>query len=142
MDTFFEPIIQNTQPTGDALSPFINYVCLLEGYKTKFKNLHWSALNDPVHLRIDEFLSKIGDYQDLIAEETQGIYQDFPPNSIKGKDIQDIDPITNIKNLLESTNSFYRFLGDGIVYVGMRSNIEVFITDCNKYIYLLRKAAR
>ena len=53
-----------------GVMPFLNQ---LESYKTKFKNLHWSAVNDTIHVRIDGLLDELGDFQDEIAEVAMGI---------------------------------------------------------------------
>ena len=46
------PIVEgmSTEPgvpqVGDL---YINFLCRIEGWKTKCKNLHWSANNDSMH---------------------------------------------------------------------------------------------
>ena len=45
-----------------ALKPFLDFICKLEGWKTKCKNLHWAAPKKNVHVYLDEFLEVISDY--------------------------------------------------------------------------------
>ena len=67
MDEMFKP--------SQELNPsqfFISFINLLEGWKTKCKNLHWAAPKKNIHVYLDEFLGIISDYQDGLAEEYQG----------------------------------------------------------------------
>ena len=47
---------------------FINFINKLEGYKTKCKNLHWAAPKKNIHVYLDDFLEKVKDFQDILAE--------------------------------------------------------------------------
>lgn len=59
----------------------------MEGWKTKCKNLHWAAPKgaNNVHVRLDEFLDIISDYQDTVAEGIMGVLNiHIGPNDVKG----------------------------------------------------------
>ncbi len=115
---------------------FKNFLCVLEGFKTKFKNLHWSAYNNSIHVRIDELIEEISDYQDILAEEVQGIYGQFEPNFLKGTNFDFNCPHETINNLISRTDSFYSELPESPNFAGVRSECEAFITNLHKYKYL------
>lgn len=126
----------NPSSTVFGLNYFINYLNLLEGAKTKVKNLHWSSKGLNIHIKLDEFLDIISDFQDLIAEETMGIYGQIDPNIINGIKWDQVDPIAVLDDLKYKTNMVYTALGNDISFIGIKSNIEVFISNINKYKFL------
>lgn len=120
---------------------FIVFISKLESFKTKCKNLHWSAPNDPIHVRLDEFLDEISDYEDSIAEEVMGITDKFKPTDINPVPFTHIQSITNASDFIEEiskeTNAFYDSLcGECSFYAGIKSETETFIHNINKYKYL------
>ena len=125
---------------------FVDYINELEGAKTKIKNLHWAAKTLPVsdkrgtHLYLDDFLGIVGDFQDTVAESSQGILGEMSAASIKGKDLPCVTPKELIRYLLEVTVAFYNSMPAETVYVGIKSETEVFIKDLTKYKYLFRLA--
>ena len=56
----------------EYLEKSLEFVNELEGYKTKFKNFHWSAPNLTYHKCIDKFLDELTEFQDAVAETSQG----------------------------------------------------------------------
>lgn len=120
---------------------FIEFISKLEAFKTKCKNLHWSAPNEPIHVRLDEFLGEISDYEDSIAEEVMGITDKFKPTDINPAPFTNIQSITNaadfINSICKATCDFYDGLcSDCSIYAGLKSETETFIHNINKYKYL------
>ena len=75
IDTFGDNLLEGFEyesPSHEG-NQFKDFLCVLEGFKTKFKNLHWSAYSNSIHVRVDELIDKISGYQDILAEEVQGI---------------------------------------------------------------------
>ena len=60
MDLFenfnLDDIRTTSSPTETGSEFFINFLNRLEGWKTKCKNLHWSAPKKNIHVYLDEFL--------------------------------------------------------------------------------------
>lgn len=142
-DTLLQPLSSiGGNPSG--LQYFINYINVLEGAKTKIKNLHWGAKNLPnadkrgAHLYLDDFLEIVDDFQDTIAESSSGILGEMDLNAISGIGMTSTTPRDLINTLLDKTTSFYDNLPTGTQYVGIRSETEVFIKDLTKYKYLFR----
>ena len=115
---------------------FINFINKLEGFKTKCKNLHWSAPKKNIHVYLDEFLNVISDYQDSIAEDYQGILGHMNPNVIEGIKSQSLNAIDFINEVRIATETFYNNIPNDICYVSIKSETETFIHNIFKYKYL------
>ena len=114
----------------------LNYINKIQGYKTAIKNLHWSAKHMSEHKLLDEIADSVANNQDEIAEMCQGLYGKIKLNELKPKRYK----ITNSKkmlfDLLRDTKSFYSTI-KGRELTGVRSVVETFIGDINKFIYLM-----
>ena len=115
---------------------FISFINLLEGWKTKCKNLHWAAPKKNIHVYLDEFLGVISDYQDGLAEEYQGLLGHMQPNAVKGTPSDTLNAIDFINEVRVGTAKFYENIPEGTIYAGIRSECETFIHKILKYKYL------
>ena len=115
---------------------FINFINKLEGFKTKCKNLHWSAPKKNIHIYLDEFLDILSDYQDGLAEEAMGIYGKFQPNVLKGVECGSLNAIDFIMEVKNVTFNFYTSLPEDATLAGVKSECETFIHNIHKYHYL------
>lgn len=140
IETFGEGLLEGFQepiPSHEG-NQFKDFLCVLEGFKTKFKNLHWSAYSNSIHVRIDELINEISGYQDILAEEVQGIEGQFEPNFLKGTNFDFTCPHEAIDNLISRTDTFYSKLPQTSDYAGVRSECEAFITQLHKLKYLFK----
>ena len=114
----------------------LNYINKLQGYKTAIKNLHWSSKHMSEHKLLDEIADSVANNQDEIAEMCQGLYGKIKLNELKPKRYK----ITNSKkmlfDLLKDTKSFYSSI-KGRELTGVRSVVESFIGEINKFVYLM-----
>ena len=134
--TLLEPLAQMSgTPTG--LQYFISYINVLEGAKTKIKNLP-NADKRGAHLYLDDFLDIVAEFQDTVAESSSGILGEMSLNAISGVSLSCTTPGELINILLDKTTSFYDNLPSGTQYVGIKSETETFIKDLTKYKYLFR----
>ena len=117
---------------------FIDYLNVLEGYKTKIKNLHWAAFGLSIHVKLDDLLGTVDGYQDAIAEDCMGIYGKMAPNVIQGVSCPHVDPLSALEGLKEKAFSFYTGLEDKAELAGIKSETEVFIHELNKFTYLFK----
>ena len=131
MDEMFKPS-QDENPSQF----FIRFINLLEGWKTKCKNLHWAAPKKNIHVYLDEFLGVISDYQDGLAEEYQGLLGHMQPNVIKGTPSDVLNAMDFINEVKAGTTKFYENIPEGTFYAGIRSECETFIHNILKYKYL------
>lgn len=144
-DFFNTPVITTDKKATDlpeGLQFFVNYLCSLEGAKTKIKNLHWAAKRLPLidkrgnHIYLDSFLAVVSDFQDTVAECSQGILGDMNVDSIKPVQVLSSTPIGVVGWLIDKTTQFYENIPLGTIYVGIKSETESFIRDLTKYKYL------
>ena len=137
-DNLLTPIIENKDKSSELIGAqfFINFINKLEGFKTKCKNLHWSAPKKNIHVYLDEFLGILSDYQDSVAEDYQGILGHMQPNVIEGIKSQSLNAIDFINEVKIATETFYNSLPSDTCYVGIKSETETFIHNIFKYKYL------
>ena len=134
-----KPKQKNTQSvqTTNALPQFVQFICQLEGWKTKCKNLHWAADKNNIHVRLDEFLKVLSDYQDTVAEGIMGaLCTHLGPNDVKGDPGTITCPIEFICDVQKKSLEFYTTIPEEPLYAGLKSEHETFIQAVNKYSYL------
>lgn len=136
-------IINKKEQTQEEF--FLDYINFLEGIKTHCKTMHWAIANVNVkdkrgaHIYLDDFLGIVSNYQDMIAEVTQGILGNYITNSsVKGKAVPRgvaETPYDLCQWLLDNVINFYDSL-DISTYIGIKSETETFIKDIQRYNYL------
>jgi len=117
----------------------LNLLILLEGYKTKIKNLHWAASGFNIHKRLDDLLDIVSDYQDTVAESSMGIWgqvdstflQPTVPVSLK-------DPIEMLEALTNDILNFYAKYSEEKIIAGLKSEQETFIVNLQQQMYLFK----
>ena len=113
------------------------YVAKLLGFYTKFKNLHWGAKNNSIHVHLDEFSSELNDYIDAISENIQSIIGQFDNSEINEVTIPTgNDPIQVINDLKDEVENWFEVHKDDMEYEGCRNETSGFLEIIHKYIYL------
>ena len=133
------PKFTSSQPQVEELSTeqkIVNFINIIKSWKTKCKNLHWSAPKKNIHIYLDEFLDILSDYQDGLAEEAMGIYGKFQPNVLKGVECESLNAIDFIMEVKNVTFNFYTSLPEDTTLAGVKSECETFIHNIHKYHYL------
>lgn len=130
------PTISKSETNGNPTDLYINFLCQIEGWKTKCKNLHWAAQNDSIHRRLDDLADVLSSYQDALAEDYMGINGRVRPDILTGISSNAIEPNTFISEIIETTLSFYSQIDSNVVYAGIKSETETFIHNLNKIKYL------
>ena len=141
IDTLFSEVNINTskEETTQISTEqfFINFINKLEGFKTKCKNLHWSAPKKNIHVYLDEFLGVLSDYEDSLAEDIMGVLGSrLSPTSINGTSCSSDNALDFISEVSTATIIFYKKISDNPNYVGIKSETETFIHNIKKYNYL------
>lgn len=130
------PVFQNGGQVS-GLKPFLDFICKLEGWKTKCKNLHWAAPKKNVHVYLDEFLEVISDYQDTVAEGIMGVLSvHLGPSDVKGDPGNAQNAQQFVDEVKAGTLSFYKQIPENPLYAGLKSECETFIQNINKFDYL------
>lgn len=114
----------------------INYINKLQGYKTAIKNLHWSSKHMNEHKLLDDIADSVANNQDEIAEMCQGIYGKIKLNELKPKRYKITNSKKMILDMIRDTKSFYSSI-KGRDLSGVRSVVESFIGELNKFVYLM-----
>ena len=130
------PTISKSETNGNPTDLYINFLCQIEGWKTKCKNLHWAAQNDSIHRRLDDLADVWSAYQDALAEDYMGINGRVRPDILTGISSNAIEPNTFVSEIIENTLSFYSQIDSNVVYAGIKSETETFIHNLNKIKYL------
>ena len=130
------PTISKSETNGNPTDLYINFLCQIEGWKTKCKNLHWAAQNDSIHRRLDDLADVLSSYQDALAEDYMGINGRIRPDILMGISSNAIEPNTFISEIIENTLGFYSQIDSSVVYAGIKSETETFIHNLNKIKYL------
>ena len=142
MDSIFldDQLMDEMLTTSQKENPsqlFINFINLLEGWKTKCKNLHWAAPKKNIHVYLDEFLGVLSDYEDSLAEDIMGVLGSrLSPTSINGTSCSSNNALDFISEVSTATIIFYKKISDNPNYVGIKSETETFIHNIKKYNYL------
>lgn len=119
------------------VKPFLDYINKLEGWKTKCKNLHWAAPKNNVHVRLDEFLVVISDYQDTVAEGIMGVLGiHLGPNDVAGNPGNASNALQLVSEIKQETLDYYSRIPEDPLYSGLKSECETFIQNVNKFDYL------
>lgn len=112
-----------------------NYLCDLEGYMIKSKELHWLEKNEHLHETLGDIKYTLNNHQDTMAESLFASYPSFQINEF----MPNICVAGNINELIESieTSIFYmRDLLNESDDLGIKPLIENLIIDMNRYKYL------
>lgn len=128
----FDLTISDTQ-----LYVYINFLCKIEGWKTRCKNLHWAAPKKNIHTYLDEFLDVLSKYQDSLAEDIMGITgQRLNPTCIKGTVCSTNNATDFINQVNTVTLIFFNKIPENPNYAGIKSETENFIHNIKTYMYL------
>lgn len=114
----------------------LKYLNKLEMYKTAIKNLHWDSRSMSEHKLWDDIASSVSDNQDEIAEIAQGILGNIKLNELKPESYTISNSKTTLNDILKDTKEFYSTI-EGDDYIGLRSVVENWIGELNKFIYLM-----
>ena len=115
----------------------LTFINKLQSYKTAIKNLHWSSKNMSEHKLWDEIADTVADTQDEVAEIAQGIFGNIKLNELKPRRYNIVNSKKTLSDILRDTKLFYATIKRGETYVGIRSVVESFIAQFEKYQYLM-----
>lgn len=89
------------------------------------------------HKLFDDIGNTVSDVQDEVAEIAQGIYGKLKFNELKPKRYNITSSKKMLQDLLSTTETFLQTLNRNKSLVGIKSVIENFVGELNKYLYLL-----
>lgn len=116
----------------------INFINRLEGYKTRWKELHWSAPSMSHHKLCDEISDILSGYEDEIAEDAQGMYGDIQVGEVRPVLPASRDAISLLKEIRADVANM-KDKWNSKMYTGLVNESDDLFHDLNKYIYLFNK---
>ena len=120
----------------------LNYINKLEGYKTAIKSLHWSSRNMSEHKLWDDIADSVNGIQDNVSEMEQGINGRIKLNMLSPIKYTISSQEKALNDMLKDTKYVYKSIENLEEYIGIRSELESFMGELNKYKYLMRMAVR
>lgn len=114
----------------------LEFICQVEGWKTRCKNLHWSAPKKNIHEYLDDLYDTLVEYQDDLAEGYMGISGKLGPLDVKGDPCDCKDPWSFIEEIVSGTVEFLKNLPSDTIFSGLRGRTEELVQSVNKYKYL------
>lgn len=116
----------------------INFINRLEGYGTRWKELHWSAPSMSHHKLCDEIRDILSDYEDAIAEDSQGMYGDIQVGEIHPVLPASTEAISLLKEIRADVANM-KNKWSSQMYTGLVNESDDLFHELNKYIYLFNK---
>ena len=113
-----------------------SYLNKLQAYRTAIQNLHWSSKNMSEHKLLDELNDIVGEHEDKVAEVAQGIFGQIKINELRPRRYNITDSRKMLQDLYNDTMKFHATTKSKQM-IGLRSEVESFITTLNQYDYLL-----
>lgn len=138
----YNPINNDNQESNtDFKSKMIRYIDAMQGYKTAVKNLHWASkkLSNSdkrgIHLYLDDFTDTLASFEDSVFEDFMGISGPIDPQEIQSISCQCSNVKDLISTILVDTLNLYENIPQVSVFMGMKSEFEVFIHNLNQFKY-------
>lgn len=108
------------------------------GFRTRLKELHFSAPSMSLHKLIDEFCDEFDEFDDAIMENAQAICGFIKPGDLSPElpDAMEMeDLLIDLRGIITSVKRKYN---DAVMWTGIINLIDDFYTTINKYIYLVK----
>lgn len=119
-------------------SVVLKYLNKLESYKMASLQFHWHSNSISQHELCDKIMDEVAEFEDTIAEIEQSMSGKFPLNKLKPEEYTcdtlkgfAMDIVDSAKEFLSKVEKL------GPDYVGMKSEVESFIGEMQKYVYLV-----
>jgi hypothetical protein len=121
----------------DIKNKTIDFLCMLEGYHSQLKMLHWSATHHALHILTDEIDEEVLKVEDEISECVMGILdtrfgigdlKTMLPNS------KTLDAL--LKEMKTDLIEFKNFVGDDAECAGLQNILDDYMQNINKWNYL------
>lgn len=109
----------------------------LNGYRTRVKELHFSAKRHSIHVILDDFSNSLAEYEDEVMEDAQAIHGQYIPGEINPVLPKSLDSLSLLKEIRADLANMREFFSQPM-YAGCLTITDDFFHTVNKTIYLLR----
>ena len=106
---------------------FFAFIQQLEGYKVKFRELHWNTSLLSEHKLCDAIMGEITENQDKIAESCFPIFGKFETNSFNATPVFGTTVIECLENLLNDVMELKLLLDGDVNFCNVDARIDTFI---------------
>jgi hypothetical protein len=120
------------------ITEILNFENRLQGYKTRVKELHFSANRHSIHIILDDFEGELSEFEDEIMEELQAIHGQYTPGEINPVLPKSLDSDSLLREIRADLINMREFLDRQPMYSGSVSVLDDFLHNVNKTIYLIR----
>ena len=120
------------------ITEILNFENRLQGYKTRVKELHFSANRHSIHIILDDFEGELSEFEDEIMEELQAIHGQYTPGEINPVLPKSLDSDSLLREIRADLINMREFLDSQPMYSGSVSVLDDFLHNVNKTIYLIR----
>lgn len=114
----------------------LDFINKLETYKIAMKNMHWDSSSMSEHKLWDDILSYVTEQQDEIAEVAQGVLGTIKRNELKPEHYEITNSKKALNDIIKDAKSFHASISDK-KFIGLRSVIESFLAEMDKFVYLM-----
>lgn len=129
----------------------LEFLSFLEGYTLRFKEQHWNSDTKSSHETAEKAYDLVYALEDSIAEDMMGFTDSrIKPGSINPvmpatrlsppQDDIEVDFVTTLNMLRDDAFSFYKKVEHNNNFIGIRSEVENFLHELTKLIYLAKMA--
>lgn len=115
----------------------IEFLCMLEGYHSQLKMLHWSANHNSLHVLCDDIDKEVLEVEDEIAECVMGMLDiKFGIGDLKTMlpNAKTLDAL--LKEMKTDLIEFKNFVGDDAECAGLQNILDDYMQNINKWNYL------
>lgn len=115
----------------------IEAVDKLHGFRTRLKECHYGADCMDIHLKTDEFIGELDEFEDALVENACALYGRIFPGELEPVLPESMDFQGVLEDLRGLAISIKREAGDELMMSGIVAIVDDFIKAVNKYLYLL-----
>lgn len=119
------------------IKEFLEFENRLNGYRTRVKELHFSAKKHSIHVILDDFTNDLTEFEDEFMEDAQALHGQFTPGEIMPVLPKSLDSVSLLKEIRADLANMREFITSPM-YAGLMSVLDDFFHTVNKTIYLLK----
>lgn len=110
LGTPIEKAIEKEDP--EVRKKVIDFLCWIEGCKTRLKNLHWSEEDNSKHVYLDDLNTDLNEFEDKFAEAIQAGVGRFEKETIQGTVVESENPIEIVSSIFNKVEEMRSLLNE------------------------------
>lgn len=110
----------------------------IQGWKTRLKELHWSAPSHSLHTVLDDFNGVLLEWEDTIMEDAQSMFGFIEAGDLEPQSAESLEAEALLVEIKKEIADFLGLMSDITMWTGIRSETETFFHEICKTIYLVK----